>query len=98
MHDAIWNEIHVECLLIRYHLWKAKLQEEKSPQTTKVHDVKPIDRGTDNIDQQVQASKEKVLNIGELTMIIEELDHLMDLIINPVLEKPIKSSDGKTFD
>lgn len=77
---------------------KAKLQEEKSPQMTEVHVVKPIDKGTDNIDQRVQASKEKVLNIGELTMVIKELDHLMDLIINPFLEKSVKSSEGKTFD
>lgn len=93
-----WEAIHVGRLLKRYHMRKAKLQEEKSPQMTEVHVVKPIDKGTDNIDQQVQASKEKVLNIGELTMVIKELDHLMDLIINPFLEKSVKSSEGKTFD
>lgn len=36
MHDAFWEAIHVEHLLKRYHLRKAKLQEGKSPETTKV--------------------------------------------------------------
>lgn len=42
MHDVFWNAMPVECLLIRYHLWKAKLQEEKSPKIIKFNVVEPI--------------------------------------------------------
>lgn len=46
----------------------------------------PRNKGTNSIDQQVQATKEEK-KIKELDMISIETDRLMDLIICPLLEK-----------
>lgn len=46
----------------------------------------PRNKGTNSIDQQVQATKEEK-KIKELDMISIETDHLMDLIISPLPEK-----------
>ena len=42
MHQAFWEAIHVERMLKQSRLQKAKMQEEKSSQTTEVPMVKPV--------------------------------------------------------
>ena len=42
MYDAFWEAICVECLIKRDRLRKAKMQEEKSLQTTEVLVVEPL--------------------------------------------------------
>lgn len=41
-----------------------------------------------NGNQKLQAGKET----EELDMVREEIDHLMDLVVSPLSEKPLKSS------
>lgn len=52
----------------------------------------------DNVDQQMQASKEEIMNIGELNIISKDFDHLIGLIVSPPLENPIRPSDEKAID
>ena len=42
MYEAFCEVIRVDRLIKHYRLWKAKMQAEKSPQTTETHVVEPI--------------------------------------------------------
>lgn len=52
----------------------------------------------DNVDQQMQASKEETMNIRELNIISKAFDHLIVLIVSPPLENPIRPSYEKAID
>ena len=54
MHDAVWEVIRVERLIKYYHLQKAKLQEGKSPETTKANVVESI---VENVKTDIEEQK-----------------------------------------
>ena len=56
------------------------------------------EKGTDTVDQQMQAAKEEDKHIKDLYMANKDTDHLMDLIVNPFPRKLIRSADDKTID
>ena len=49
----------------------------------------------DSGDQKIQATKESKSNIEDLDMVSKENEHPMDLIVVPLLEKPIGSLENK---
>ena len=59
-------------------------QETKDSMTTFGSNFPSLDNGN----QKIQAARET----EELDMVREEIDHLMDLVIGPLSEKPLKSS------
>ena len=106
IHDAYWEAIHIEGMLKRSHLRKAKMQEEKSPQTTQVPVVEPVleiikaeveEQNQDtndfrtNSDEEVQAPKEVQVVYEELKVVNQEPDQLVDFMINSILDESIKS-------
>eukprot|EP00268_Persea_americana_P014532 TRINITY_DN16481_c0_g1_i1.p1 TRINITY_DN16481_c0_g1~~TRINITY_DN16481_c0_g1_i1.p1 ORF type:complete len:106 (+),score=20.11 TRINITY_DN16481_c0_g1_i1:153-470(+) len=47
--------------------------------------------------QKMQATKEAEANIQELDMVGKEIEYLMDLIVMPLSEMPIGSSENKSI-
>ena len=98
MHESLWEVIRVECLFKRHCMQKLSCKKEKSLDSTEAHvvesmeeniqvDIKmqvPENKGTNSIDQQVQAVQEETYVIQEVAKedpIIEVL-HIDFIFVN----------------
>lgn len=90
MHKAFWEAIRFEHLIKRYRLWKAKMQEEKSPQSPQTTEVPMVEPVMENVKADVEEHTQETYDFPTNS------DEVIDKIPPPV--PTLGTLDGKEID